>query len=246
MGANAQTAVPAFTAGQVLTAAQQTQINTGVPVFATTTTRDAAFGGTGEKVLAEGQLAYIEASNIVQYYDGAAWQTLAPASAAALTLITAASFTSVTTITLAANTFSSTYRNYRLILNCTAAASATNATMVMRAGSTNTTSGYFYAATGLTSTNVAYNFNGNSTTSWRLIETNTDPQASGMAVDILSPQIASNTLIMGTFAHTNNTYNLMQNAFSGSLHSLTQFDSAVITFAGNTSGAYRVYGYADS
>lgn len=75
MGANAQTSVPAFTAGQVLTAAQQTAINTGIPVFATTTTRDAAFGGSN-KVLAEGQFAYIEASNATQYYDGAAWQTL--------------------------------------------------------------------------------------------------------------------------------------------------------------------------
>lgn len=79
MGANAQTAVPAFTAGQVLTAAQQTQINTGIPVFATTVTRDAAFDGAGEKTLAEGQFAYIEATNTTQYYDGAAWQSVAPA-----------------------------------------------------------------------------------------------------------------------------------------------------------------------
>lgn len=76
MGLNAQTAVPVFTAGQILTAQQQREINTGIPVFATTTTRDAAFGGTGEKTLAEGQFAYIEATNITQYYDGAAWQNL--------------------------------------------------------------------------------------------------------------------------------------------------------------------------
>ena len=76
MGANAQIAVPAFTAGQILTAAQQTQINTGIPVFATTVTRDAAFGGTGEKTLAEGQFAYLEDTNTTQYYDGAAWQSV--------------------------------------------------------------------------------------------------------------------------------------------------------------------------
>ena len=74
--ANTQTSVPAFTAGQVLTAQQMTEVNTGIPVFADTTARDAAFGSTGEKVLAEGQFAYIEASNETQYYDGAAWQTL--------------------------------------------------------------------------------------------------------------------------------------------------------------------------
>jgi hypothetical protein len=77
MGANAQTTVPTFTAGQVLTADQQNQsARTGVPVFATTVTRDAAFGGAGEKALAEGQLCYLESTNKVQYYDGAAWANL--------------------------------------------------------------------------------------------------------------------------------------------------------------------------
>jgi hypothetical protein len=49
---------------------------TGVPVFATSVTRDAAFGGAGEKTLAEGQLCYLEDTNKVQYYDGAAWANL--------------------------------------------------------------------------------------------------------------------------------------------------------------------------
>ena len=82
MGANAQTSVPAFTAGQVLTAAQVTQINTGIPVFASSTERDAAFGGTGEKTLAEGQMAYLEDTDVTQVYDGSAWQPLAPGSGA--------------------------------------------------------------------------------------------------------------------------------------------------------------------
>ena len=73
MGLNAQTAVPVFTAGQVLTAAQVTQINTGVPVFATTVTRDAAFGGTGEKTLAQGQFCYLESTGKMQVYTGSAW-----------------------------------------------------------------------------------------------------------------------------------------------------------------------------
>jgi len=77
MGANAQTSVPAFTAGQVLTAAQMTQVNTGIPVFASSTERDAAFGGTGEKTLAEGQMAYLEDTNATQYYDGSSWAAIA-------------------------------------------------------------------------------------------------------------------------------------------------------------------------
>ena len=77
MGVNAQTTVPTFTASQVLTADQQNQsARTGVPVFATTVTRDAAFGGAGEKTLAQGQLCYLEATNKVQYYDGTNWANI--------------------------------------------------------------------------------------------------------------------------------------------------------------------------
>ena len=75
MGANAQTSVPLFVANTVLTAAQQNiSAATGVPVFATTATRDAAFGGSN-KALAEGQTCYIEAApNRLMVYDGAAWR----------------------------------------------------------------------------------------------------------------------------------------------------------------------------
>jgi len=101
MGANAQTAVPVFTAGQVLTAVQQTQINTGVPVFATTVTRDAAFGGAGEKTLAEGQFAYLEDSNTTQYYDGSAWQSVATTSA----VVQVKSVTKTSTFTTTSTSF---------------------------------------------------------------------------------------------------------------------------------------------
>lgn len=79
MGANAQTTVPTFTAAQVLTADQMNQsARTGVPVFADTTARDAGFGGAGEKTLAEGQLCYLESTDVVQYYTGSAWATVGP------------------------------------------------------------------------------------------------------------------------------------------------------------------------
>ena len=75
---NTQIKVPLFAAAEVLTAANMNiSAGTGIPVFATTVTRDAAFGGAGEKVLAEGQFAYIEATDELQYYDGAAWAEVA-------------------------------------------------------------------------------------------------------------------------------------------------------------------------
>ena len=89
--ANTQTTVPLFVANQVLTAAQQnTSAGTGVPVFATTVTRDAAFGGSN-KALAEGQLCYLESTNVVQYYDGAAWATVGPSAGGKLAQVINAS-----------------------------------------------------------------------------------------------------------------------------------------------------------
>jgi hypothetical protein len=108
MGANATTFVPSYTSGEVLTAANLSVTNSGIPVFATTVTRDAAFGGTGEKTLAEGQFAYIEATDNTQYYNGTSWINIvsqaavdyvATSQSATLTAYTALATASSVTLT---------------------------------------------------------------------------------------------------------------------------------------------------
>jgi hypothetical protein len=246
MGLNAQTTVPTFTSGQVLTAAQQNQsARTGVPVFATTVERDAAFGGS-QKTLAEGQLAYIEATNVVQYYDGAAWATVGPSSAGGLVFLTGAAFTSVASVSLAANTFSSTYRNYKIVLHVTAGASDSTATMRLRAGGTDdTNSSYLYAQPSLTATAATNNFNSNGTTSWKIVEYNS---AIGgvMSVDLIAPQVAVRTFMSGTMSYSSASYNQITGTIGGMFNAATQFDACSFIFAANATGVYRVYGYADS
>ena len=66
-----------FTSGSILTA---DQVNTylmdqTIMRFATTTARDAAFGGAGEATLAEGMYAYTSDTNTLWYYTGAAWES---------------------------------------------------------------------------------------------------------------------------------------------------------------------------
>ena len=96
--ANEQTTVPLFVAAEVLTAADMNlSAGTGVPVFTNSTTRDAGFGGAGEKVLAEGQLCYLSDSNIVQYYDSAAWATLGPTASKIAQVLSTALTTTFTT-----------------------------------------------------------------------------------------------------------------------------------------------------
>jgi hypothetical protein len=162
--ANTQTTVPLFVANQVLTAAQQNaSAGTGVPVFATTVTRDAAFGGSN-KVLAEGQLCYIEASDVVQYYTGAAWATVGPA-APGFVFITGATFTAQSTISMPASTFTTAYKTYKVILQTTAASTDLNILCRVNVGGTaNSTSGAYQWSRGGNFFNSAANDQGNNTT----------------------------------------------------------------------------------
>ena len=64
-----------FVAGDVLTAAQvNTYLQDQVIMrFASSAARDAAFGGAGEPVLAEGMFCYLLDTNEFLVYTGAAW-----------------------------------------------------------------------------------------------------------------------------------------------------------------------------
>ena len=137
MGANAVTTVPVYTAGEVLTAADMNITNSGIPVFATTVTRDAAFGGTGEKTLAEGQFAYIEATDALQYYNGSAWTA---ASAGGMTLLSTTTLSGAST---AITGISQDYVNLFITIEKWYASSAADLRGYMNADST---SGNYNAA----------------------------------------------------------------------------------------------------
>lgn len=67
-----------FVSGDVLTA---NQVNTylmdqTIMTFASTSARDAAFGGAGEPTLAEGMFAYTTDTNTLWFYTGSAWQNV--------------------------------------------------------------------------------------------------------------------------------------------------------------------------
>jgi hypothetical protein len=118
MGANATTFVPSYTSGEVLTAANLSVTNSGIPVFANSTARTAAFGGTGEKTLAEGQFSYLEDTNVTSFWDGAAWQSVGVAPG--MVRVGGASFSAVASVNFANDTFTDTYKYYFVSFNVTA------------------------------------------------------------------------------------------------------------------------------
>lgn len=245
MGVNAQTAVPEFQALEVLTAAEMTQVNTGIPVFATTVTRDAAFGGAGEKVLAEGQFAYIEATDTTQYYNGSAWIAV---GASGLTFISATGAQSAQANIALNNCFSATYSNYKIIIDNLTQSVGANSQMRLRVGGTDNSSANYYtqryeitAATigGITIGGATY---------WSPSYVASSTDGVSMSFDIYRPFAAAATLANFQAARTDSTSG--HYGVGGSLYmsSATSFDGFNIVPASGTVSCtnIRVYGYSNS
>lgn len=241
MGANATTFVPSYTSGEVLTAANLSVTNSGIPVFATTVTRDAAFGGAGEKTLAEGQFAYIEATNTTQYYDGAAWQSVG--TTPGLVCVKAETTFSGASSVTADSVFTSTYTNYmikfRYITNNTVQPS-----FKLRASGTSASTNYNYqyingnassvgaaGATAQTSANFA-------------LYTNGDFKAAA-TLELFSPQIAEATNFTSLNAWSPASYSGLNVYYAGNHSTATAYDGIeFLVSAGTMTGAYTIYGYS--
>ena len=244
MGANAQTAVPVFTAGQVLTAQQQKEINTGIPVFATTVTRDAAFDGAGEKTLAEGQFAYIEATNTTQYYDGAAWQSVGVAPG--LVLVAATTATAVNSVSIN-NCFTSTYSNYKINANITASVGANSVfSCRFRIGGVDTSTNYKQELFYQNSTTVTGLSNPAGTDELEVGLLDATGKSYFNTMEIQNPQAAQQTT--GKILSGGQTGSLLYNYFYGFTQSdSTQFDGITFLTTGTSfTGTIRIYGFANS
>ena len=259
MGANAVTTVPLYTSGDVLTAANLNITNSGIPVFATTVTRDAAFGGTGEKVLAQGQYAYIEATNTLQVYNGTAWVSavsaglvpIVPTSVAVGSGTGSASATGQVTFSLASSVslngvFSSTYQNYMVVMNISARSTTNYIRLRWRvAGVDDTSANYDYQYLRAITTTVSANEVLNQT-----------------AADFITSSTNETTTCVGTFSNVfqNTAEAYFQNQSNvgvpngpgyiemlcGGINTSTSFDGVTFfTTAGTFSGLIMVYGLAN-
>jgi len=238
MGANAQTKVPTFAAAEVLTAANQNLLSNGIPVFSGTATRNDAFGGSGEKTLAEGQFAYLEDSNTTQYYDGAAWQSVA--TAAGLVLVKTQVIGSAVASVTVSDAFSTTYDHYKIVLSG-GTGSALDADLNMTLGAT--TSAYYLAQPGANYSGSAYNGTSvNNGSAWNAIgRVSTD--GVNVNLELNSPFLSKNTFITGAVAN-----DATGRTFAGRLQNSTSYTAFTITISSGTvtGGTIRVYGYANS
>ena len=240
MGINATTSVPVYTSGDVLTAANLNITNSGIPVFATTVTRDAAFGGTGEKTLAEGQYAYIEASNATQYYDGSTWQTLA--STPGMVLVSTGSTSAAVALSLD-NVFTSTYRNYKLFIDGVTSADDIDVPLKFRAGgATNSNSNYTRQSISGGASGVSRTLTSNGTSFTSVVAGGTTRIV--LEATFYAPQAAVNTgFLSSANSLSTNSYAYIT---GGTFTAATQFDGFIMTpSSGTITVTYRLYGLAD-
>jgi hypothetical protein len=243
MGLNAQTSVPTFTSSQILTAQQQNWINTGIPVFATTVTRDAAFGGAGEKTLAQGQYCYIEATSTKQVYNGTTWLS---ADSALQPVKATTTFTAQTTVSMPAGTFTSTYDNYVIFLNVllqSSAVSGATSIRVNNAGTPRTAASYFGGAGGWSSSGAFSGLTTNGATSF-LIGDQFTTTVQGFQINAYAPMNASYKTALGVNGFTYNTGSVAPIALSGgaTYNANEAHDGLTFIFANNATGSYAVYG----
>jgi len=242
--ANTQTTVPLFVANQVLTASQQNlSAGTGVPVFATTVTRDAAFGGSN-KALAAGQLCYLESTAVVQQYNGTSWATVGPSTSGLVCVKAETAFTTASSVTADA-VFTSSYTNYRLLINAVMSGSSTTfMNMKFRISGTSTSTLYSYSeaiwtGSAWSGAQVANN------SSYLLMAGGSGPRTIIQA-EISAPQLASTTMVVNEGQWANNTdSNPYRRIGAGNQGSSSQFDGIeLLTSSGTMTGTYAIYGYS--
>jgi len=160
-------------------------------------------------------------------------------------LVTGGSFSGVSNV-IVNNCFTSTYRNYRLVVHITAytAAGAVEGQINLRASGTNSSVSYYNVRVGASYGAGNVLEAASNTTRWFVGRSNGSGSAGGANVfdiNIFGPQIADRTWYSGTAADGNYV------ASVGGYHDVqTAYDGFQMTYGANITGTYRVYGLRDS
>jgi hypothetical protein len=215
--------------------------------FATTTARDAAFGGLGEPTLAEGMTAYIDNLNVLQTYDGSNWVTTTalqttPDVSAGLVYLAGGNLTSSATDFL--GVFSSQYTNYRVVVSQGTLSAATDFCLNFLLGASPVASNaFYYGYVGLTSGGAGSNQSGAGIPLGRTgAYTSSAGQMFVLSMDIYAPNVNTWTRWAGQAV---NQADLGSRSGGGHWADNTQFTGLRLQSAGGQTitGQVEIYGY---
>jgi hypothetical protein len=177
---------------------------------------------------------YFTSAGVSIFYPSAG-----PAPTSGLTLISAGSLSTTTTLT---NAFSTTYTNYRLYIRDYDNQGAGNPYITLKLGSA--TANYSFSIQTCSST-AAWNQNtGFTSTSVWYVSIADSAATTDVVIDIMNPFIAKNTSFFAWGTVTNNLSSMAQ----GKLNDTTSYTDATITNSTTqtAAGNYELFGFANS
>lgn len=216
-----------------------------------------ATGATGTSALTTtGDILYRNATVPVRLGIGTAGQVLAvnsgatapewvTAASGAFVFINGAPFTAVTSVSAPNSSFTSTYDNYRVIFQLSAAVTTDALSLRLRASGTDSSAANYYSAQN------RFNYLGSRSdtaqsgaTSFGLGSIDAgNPGYTQYVLDFITPQLAQFTNI-----NINGSVNVITSVTGiASFNAATQFDAfSFIKATGTMTGKYRIYGYQNS
>jgi hypothetical protein len=189
----------------------------------------------------EGQVIFQKDTDQLLVWNGTAW--VIPNSPAqnptGLEYVAGASFSAVTEI-LIDSKFTSTYRNYRLVLDCQSSAGGSVFSWQLRSGSsTISTTTYQFQFLSVDSTTVS----SSRTTGASSVRIGANDTSAYHALtsDIFCPQVAEPTRIINTF--NRNSGNTTESIWGANTNSTSYDGMRISVGSGNMTGSYTLYGY---
>lgn len=184
------------------------------------------------------------------YTSGQIVQAVPTGINSAFVYLTGGSFSGVTSVSLPTNTFTSSYRNYRLFFQITSSTADADISMRLRAsGSDITTSNYDNVWWVIANTGGSSLTSSLSQSSWTMGEVDSANPWCYINLDVIAPQVTTNTFVTGQYSFVDKAgSNYITRTGSGVFRLTTSVDalSVISSVASSITGVYRVYGYTES
>jgi hypothetical protein len=174
--------------------------------------------------------------------------TAAAMDSIGLWLVHSSSFAGVTSNSLPNGTFTSSYRNYRIVYNVAVNADSTFTLRLRKNGTDNTNLSYNTTMNGVLSTGGGSDNTINSGSSWGFAEQDSSVELYAVSFDLYQPLLNTRTSAAGNIICVNTAATATIGRAGGWWHGTADtFDSVsfISNQANSMTGVVRVYGYRD-
>jgi hypothetical protein len=221
-----------FTNGSTLQASELNEnlMQQSIAVFSNAAARTAAITSP-----VEGQMTYLDDVDRYDHWNGSAW-----VSPFGLTKLLDSTFTGQTSVSIN-NVFSSTYRNYKVLLNVAQKSTNSSMNLRFRASGSDAITNYNFGGSHFRTSATAVAFGGDNTSLVRIGASNV--LSSSYSIEVFNPFLAQNTeATINAFGGDLSTW--FSTFSGGNQTSSTSFDGfTILPDNGTIGGSLRVYGY---